>query len=134
MGYGLPAAIAAKLELPQREVICLAGDGCFQMVAQEFGTACQYGANIVVLISNNGMYGTIRMHQQRNYPMRPSGTDMVNPDFAALARAYGAFGATVADGADFPDALAEARGAGRPAILDLRVDPKALSPKLVLEG
>ncbi len=134
MGYGLPAAIAAKLELPQREVICLAGDGCFQMVAQEFGTACQYGANIVVLISNNGMYGTIRMHQQRNYPMRPSGTDMVNPDFAALARAYSAFGATVADGADFPDALAEARGAGRPAILDLRVDPKALSPKLVLEG
>ncbi len=134
MGYGLPAAIAAKLELPQREVICLAGDGCFQMVSQEFGTACQYGANIVVLISNNGMYGTIRMHQQRNYPKRPTGTAIVNPDFAALARAYGAFGATVEDGADFPDALAQARQAGRPAILDLRVDPKALSPKLLLEG
>lgn len=134
MGYGLPAAIAAKLQMPERDVICLAGDGCFQMVSQEFGTACQYGANIVVLISNNGMYGTIRMHQQRNYPMRPAGTDMVNPDFAALARAYGGFGAVVEDGAAFPDALAEARQAGRPAIIDLKVDPKALSPRLVLEG
>ncbi len=134
MGYGLPAAIAAKLAMPERDVICLAGDGCFQMVSQEFGTACQYGANIVVLISNNGMYGTIRMHQQRNYPKRPSGTDMVNPDFSALARAYGAFGATVEHGDAFPDALAEARRAGTPAIINLKVDPRALSPRLVLEG
>ncbi len=131
MGYGLPAAIAAKLQHPDREVICLAGDGCFQMVMQDFGTACQHGANIVVLISNNGIYGTIRMHQQRAYPGRPSGTSLTNPDFAALARAYGAHGATVTEDAAFPDALADARRAATPAVLDLRVDPAALSPRTV---
>lgn len=133
MGYGLPAAISAKLQAPDREVICLAGDGCFQMVSQEFGTACQYGANIVVLIANNAMYGTIRMHQQRHYPHRPSGTAIRNPDFAALARAYGGFGATVERDADFPEAFAQARTSGVPAILDLKLDPAALSPKLRLE-
>ncbi len=133
MGYGLPAAIAAKLADPAREVICLAGDGCFQMTAQEFGTACQYGANVVVLVSNNGMYGTIRMHQQRHYPGRPSGTALVNPDFAAWARSYGAFGETVERDEDFPGALDRARTAGKPALLDLMVDPRALSPKQVLE-
>ncbi|MCG8447347.1 MAG: thiamine pyrophosphate-binding protein [Hyphomicrobiales bacterium] len=134
MGYGLPAAISAKLQIPDRDVICLAGDGCFQMVSQEFGTACQYGANIVVLISNNAMYGTIRMHQQRHYPHRPSGTAILNPDFAALARAYGGFGATVECDADFPEAFAQARASGVPAILDLKLDPAALSPKLKLEN
>ncbi|SDL71845.1 acetolactate synthase-1/2/3 large subunit [Modicisalibacter muralis] len=134
MGYGLPAAVAAKLRHPDRDVICLAGDGCFQMVAQEFGTACQYGANVIVLVSNNGMYGTIRMHQERHYPGRPSGTQMTNPDFAALARAYGAHGATVTNDEDFLDAFEEARKAGKPAILDLRVSPEALSPKLHLTG
>ncbi|OSP54227.1 thiamine pyrophosphate-binding protein [Pseudoruegeria sp. SK021] len=134
MGYGLPAAIAAKLRFPERDSICLAGDGCFQMVSQEFGVACEYGANIIVLISNNGMYGTIRMHQQRHYPGRPSATRMVNPDFAALAQAYGAFGATVTRDEDFADAFAEARAAGRPAILELQVSPDALSPKMTLEG
>lgn len=133
MGYGLPAAIAAKLQHREREVICLAGDGCFQMVSQEFGTAAQQEAAIVVLIADNGMYGTIRMHQQRNYPHRPSGTALRNPDFAALARAYGGFGATVSSDAIFPDALAEARRSGLPAILHLKMDPKALSPKLLLE-
>lgn len=133
MGYGLPAAIAAKLQHREREVICLAGDGCFQMVSQEFGTAAQQEAAIVVLIADNGMYGTIRMHQQRNYPHRPSGTALRNPDFAALARAYGGFGATVSSDADFPEALAEARRCGLPAILHLKMDPKALSPKLLLE-
>ncbi|WP_099825198.1 thiamine pyrophosphate-binding protein [Oceaniglobus indicus] len=133
MGYGLPAAIAAKLQHPDREVICLAGDGCFQMVSQEFGTACEQGANIIVMISDNGMYGTIRMHQQRTYPGRPSGTRLKNPDFAALARAYDGFGATVTTTADFAPALAEARSAGRPAILHLRIDPSALSPKLILD-
>ncbi|MGQ7248590.1 thiamine pyrophosphate-binding protein [Halomonas sp. V046] len=133
MGYGLPAAVAAKLRYPQREVICLAGDGCFQMVSQEFGTACQYGANLIVLISNNGMYGTIRMHQQRKYPQRPSATDMVNPDFAALARAYGAFGAVVTRDDEFPEALAQARRAGTPAIIELRIDREALAPRLRLE-
>jgi acetolactate synthase-1/2/3 large subunit len=101
MGYGLPAAIAAKLEAPDRDVICLAGDGCLQMVIQEFGTAVQYGANVIVLVANNGVYGTIRMHQHRTYPGRPSGTDLINPDFAALAQAYGGYGATVTRDEDF---------------------------------
>ena len=133
MGYGLPAAIAAKLHTPEREVICLAGDGCFQMVAQEFATACQQGAAIVVLVCDNGMYGTIRMHQQRAYPGRPSATTLVNPDFAALARAHGGFGATVTRDAEFPAALAEARAARCPGILHLRLDPAALSPRLRLD-
>ena len=136
MGYGLPAAIAAKLEAPEREVVCLAGDGCFQMVSAELATAAEHGAGVVVLISNNGMYGTIRMHQERAYPGRPSGTAMRNPDFAALARAHGGHGATVERDEDFAPALEAARAAardGRPAVLDLRVDAAALSPKLVLE-
>ncbi|MGQ7249208.1 thiamine pyrophosphate-binding protein [Halomonas sp. V046] len=132
MGYGLPAAIAAKLRHPEREVVCLAGDGCFQMAMQEFGVACQYGANIIVLVSNNGMYGTIRMHQERTFPGRPSATRMVNPDFADLARSYGGFGATVTSDDDFPAALLAAQNAGVPAILDLKVDPQALSPKMTL--
>lgn len=134
MGYGLPAAIAAKLQHSDRDVICLAGDGCFQMVSQEFGTACEQEANIVVLVADNGMYGTIRMHQQRHYPGRPSGTQLKNPDFAALARAYGGFGATVAETADFAPAFAQARASGLPSILHLKLDPAALSPKLRLEG
>ncbi len=133
MGYGLPAAIAAKLEAPQRDVICLAGDGCLQMVVQEFGTAAQYGANVVVLVANNGVYGTIRMHQHRTYPGRPSGTALKNPDFAALAKAYGGYGATVERDEDFPAAFAKARQAGLPAMLDLKIDPRALSPRMVLD-
>ncbi|MEM8852241.1 MAG: thiamine pyrophosphate-binding protein [Pseudomonadota bacterium] len=129
MGYGLPAAVAAKIEAPQREVICLAGDGCFQMTCQEFGTACEVGANIIVLIANNGRYGTILMHQERHYPGRPSGTSLRNPDFAAWARAYGGFGETVARDEDFPAALTRARQAGVPAILDLKIDPRAVSPR-----
>ena len=127
MGYGLPAAISAKLMHPDRDVICLAGDGCFQMNGQEFGTAVQYGANIIVIIANNGVYGTIRMHQARQYPNRPSGTDMVNPDFAALARAYGAHGETVTQTEQFAAALARARAANKPAIIDLKTDPAAVS-------
>ncbi len=134
MGYGLPAAIAAKLQHPDRDVVCLAGDGCFQMVSQEFGTACEQNVAVIVLIADNGMYGTIRMHQQRHYPGRPSGTQMKNPDFAALAKAYGGFGATVSATAEFGPALAEARASGRAAILHLKLDPAALSPKLRLEG
>lgn len=134
MGYGLPAAVAAKLRYPEREVICLAGDGCFQMACQEFGTACQYGANIIVLVANNGMYGTIRMHQQRRYPQRPSATNLVNPDFAALAQAYGGYGEVVCNDSDIAPALARTRQAGRPAILELRLDRRALSPRLRLEN
>ncbi len=132
MGYGLPAAIAAKLEAPERDVICLAGDGCLQMVIQEFGTAVQYGANIIVLVANNGVYGTIRMHQHRTYPGRPSGTDLKNPDFAALAEAYGGYGAAVTRGEDFVEAFKAARAAKAPAIIDLKIDPRAVSPRMVL--
>jgi acetolactate synthase I/II/III large subunit len=134
MGYGLPAAIAAKLQHPDRDVICLAGDGCFQMVSQEFGTACEQGANVVVLISDNGMYGTIRMHQQRNYPLRPSGTKLTNPDFAALAESYGGLGITVTSDHEFPEALARARQSEVPCIIHLKLDPKALSPRQELEA
>lgn len=132
MGYGLPAAIAAKLEAPERDVICLAGDGCLQMVIQEFGTAVQYGADVVVLVANNGVYGTIRMHQHRTYPGRPSGTELKNPDFVALAKAYGGYGATVTRDEDFPDALSAARAADVPAIIDMKIDPRAVSPRMVL--
>ncbi|ERP96422.1 hypothetical protein Q669_29050 [Labrenzia sp. C1B10] len=133
MGYGLPAAIAAKLQHRDRDVICLAGDGCFQMVSQEFGTACEQGTNIVVIISDNGMYGTIRMHQQKHYPLRPSGTKLTNPDFAALAESYGGLGITVTKDEDFPEAFARARQASVPSIIHLKLDPNALSPKLTLE-
>ncbi len=133
MGYGLPAAVAAKLEQPEKEVVCLAGDGCFQMVMQEFGTAAQYGANVIVLIADNGMYGTIRMHQQKHYPKRPSGTQLVNPDFAAIARAYGGYGVLVETNADFEAALADARNANTPAIIHMKTAPAALSPKLLLD-
>ncbi|WP_282044785.1 thiamine pyrophosphate-binding protein [Roseibium album] len=128
MGYGLPAAVAAKLAFPGREVICFAGDGCLQMTMQEFGTACQEGANIIVLAIDNGMYGTIRMHQERTYPGRPSATKLVNPDFAALARTYGAFGATVETTEDFGPAYAAARASGKPAILHMKLDPEAITP------
>ena len=133
MGYGLPAAIAAKLQEPEREVICVAGDGCLQMVIQEFGTAVQYGANVVVLVANNSQYGTIRMHQHRTYPGRPIATALKNPDFAALARAYGGHGATVKRDEDFPEAFEAARRAGVPAVLDLKIDPRAISPGMILE-
>ncbi|POF34617.1 thiamine pyrophosphate-binding protein [Roseibium marinum] len=132
MGYGLPAAVAAKLAFPDREVVCFAGDGCLQMTLQEFGTACQEGANIIVLAIDNGMYGTIRMHQERNYPGRPSATRLVNPDFAALARSYGAFGETVEATDAFGPAYERARASGLPAILHLKLDPEALTPSASL--
>jgi acetolactate synthase-1/2/3 large subunit len=127
MGYGLPAAIAAKLEYPERPVICLAGDGCLQMTVNELSTAVQHGAAVVVIVANNGRYGTIRMHQERAYPGRVSGTDLVNPDFAALARAYGGHGETVESGEAFPAALARALASGVPAVVELRLDPGMLT-------
>ncbi|MEX5730069.1 acetolactate synthase-1/2/3 large subunit [Rhodovulum iodosum] len=132
MGYGFPAAIAAKLEHPDRPVICLAGDGCFQMTLNEMSTAVQHGANVVVIVANNGRYGTIRMHQEKTYPGRVSGTDLVNPDYAMLARAYGAHGETVTDQAAFAPALERALEAGRPAVIELMLDPEALSTGLTL--
>ncbi len=132
MGYGLPAALAAKLEFPERDVICFAGDGCFQMTGLEFGTAAQEGAAIIVLVIDNGMYGTIRMHQEREYPGRVSGTALRNPDFAALARSYGGHGETVTRTEEFAPAFERARASGLPAILHVIIDPEALTPTRTL--
>ncbi len=129
MGYGVPAAVAAKLLHPERDVVAIAGDGDFLMTGQELATAVQFDAAIVVLVVNNGMYGTIRMHQERHYPGRVSGTDLVNPDFAALAEAFGAHGAVVERTEDFAAAFDAALAAGRPALIELRVDPEALTPR-----
>jgi len=127
MGYGFPASVAASLQHPDRTVVCLAGDGCFQMTLNEMSTAMQHGAKPIVIVCNNGRYGTIRMHQEKTYPARVSGTDLANPDFAALARAYGGFGVTVTDGADLADAFAAASVAGVLAVIELKLDTEMLS-------
>lgn len=132
MGYGFPAAIAAKLHDPSRTVVCLAGDGCFQMTLNELSTAVQHGAAVIVVVANNGQYGTIRMHQERHYPGRVSGTRLANPDFAALARAYGGHGETVEHDADFPAAFARAAASGVVSVIELRLDPEALSTGMTL--
>ena len=134
MGYGVPAAIAAKIAQPHRTVVAFAGDGDFLMNGQELATAMQYGANVIVIVVNNGMYGTIRMHQEREYPARVSGTELQNPDFAALARAYGAFGETVEATEAFAPALARAMASGKPALIELRLDPEALTPTMTLSA
>jgi acetolactate synthase I/II/III large subunit len=128
MGYGLPAAVGAALAFPERLVVCFAGDGCFMMHGQEFATAVHHRLPIVVLVINNGMYGTIRMHQEREYPGRVSATALTNPDFAALARAYGGHGETVRETADFAGAWLRAANSGKPAIIDILIDPEALTP------
>jgi acetolactate synthase I/II/III large subunit len=133
MGYGVPAAIAAKAVHPDRPVVCVAGDGDFLMTGQELATAVQEELDIVVLVVNNGMYGTIRMHQERQYPGRVIGTDLRNPDFVALARAYGAHGALVERSEEIGAALDEALGAGRPALIELRVDPRAITPRQTID-
>jgi acetolactate synthase I/II/III large subunit len=127
MGYGFPAAIAAKIAHPGRTVVCLAGDGCFQMTLNEISTAVQYGANVITVVCNNGQYGTIRAHQERHFPGRVSGTALANPDFAALARAYGGHGETVERTADFAGAFARAQASKLPAVIELRLDPEALT-------
>jgi acetolactate synthase I/II/III large subunit len=127
MGFGVPAALAAKLVHPRRTVVAVAGDGDFLMTGHELATAVQHRLDVVVLVVDNGMYGTIRMHQERAYPGRVVATDLVNPDFAALALAYGAAGEMVEDTAAFPAAFERALAAGRPALLHLRVDPEAIS-------
>ncbi len=132
MGYGVPAAIAAKLLYPQRTVVACAGDGCFLMTGQELATAVQYDAPIVVLVFDNCMYGTIRMHQEREYPGRVIGTALKNPDFAALAHAYGALGFHVTRTADFPQAFREAQAAKKPALIHINIDPEAISPTTTL--
>jgi acetolactate synthase-1/2/3 large subunit len=132
MGYGVPAAVAMKRLYPERPVVCIAGDGDFLMNGQEFATAVQYGLPLVVVIADNGIYGTIRMHQERDYPGRVVATDLRNPDFPAYARAFGGFGATVERSADFPAAFREAQASGKPAIIRLAIDPEAITPVTTL--
>ncbi len=132
MGYGLPAAIAAKVAFPERTVLCFAGDGDFQMNCQELGTAMQAGAQPIVFILNNGTYGTIRAHQERTYPARVSGTDLQNPDFVMLARAYGYHAERVERTEDFPAAFARARASRTGAVLDLVISAEALTPRQTL--
>ncbi|QEN84928.1 thiamine pyrophosphate-binding protein [Labrys sp. KNU-23] len=132
MGYGLPAAIAAKVAVPFRTVVCFAGDGDFQMNCQELGTAMQAGAQPIVLIVNNGIYGTIRAHQERTYPARVSGTTLENPDFVELARAYGFHAERVSATRDFPAAFGRALKSTTGAVLDIVVSPEALTPRQTL--
>jgi len=132
MGYGVPAAIAAKIAHPDRLVLCFAGDGDFQMTSQELATARQAGACPIILILNNGIYGTIRAHQERHYPARVSGTDMVNPDFVQLARAYGFHAERVEVTGDFAAAFDRARASSTGAVLDLNISPEALTPRQTL--
>jgi len=134
MGYGVPAAIAAKRLMPERTVIAFAGDGDFLMTGQELATAMQYELPIVIVIADNGMYGTIRMHQERHYPARVIGTELKNPDFVALARAYGAFGALVEKTGDFTAAFDGALASGKPAVIHLKVDPQAITPATTIDA
>ena len=132
MGYGVPAAIGVKRLYPDRTVVAFSGDGDFLMNGQDFATAVQFDAPIIVIIADNGLYGTIRMHQERHYPGRISATHLRNPDFAAYARAFGGFGVTVENTADFPAAFQAAEKSGQPAIVHLRIDPEAITPTQTL--
>ncbi len=134
MGYGLPAAVGAKRMYPDRTVVCFAGDGCFMMHGQEFATAVQYQLPIVVLIFDNGMYGTIRMHQERNYPGRVSATQLHNPDFSAYAQAFGGHGERVETTEQFAPAFERALASGKPAILHCLLDPEAITPTTTLSA
>ena len=127
MGYGFPAAVSASIAHPEKTVVCLAGDGCFQMTLNEMSTATQHGSKPIVVVMNNGRYGTIRMHQEKTYPGRVSGTECASPDFAALARAYGGHGETVRDGAEFADAFARAQTSGVLAVIECVLDPDVMS-------
>ena len=132
MGYGIPAAIAAKVVHPDRIVVCVSGDGDFLMSGHELAAAVQEETPIIVLVVNNGMYGTIRMHQERLFPGRVIGTDLVNPDFVMWATAFGAYGELVTRSEDFPDAFERALAERRSALLELRVDPEAITPRQTL--
>ena len=134
MGYGVPSAVAAKLVHPDRPVISFSGDGDFLMCGQELATAAQYDLKIVFIVMNNGMYGTIRMHQERDYPGRVSGTELKNPDFAALARAYGLHGEIVGKTADFEPAFERAMKAKTASLIELRLDPEAITTRTTLSA
>ena len=133
MGYGLPAAIAAKLLYPSRTSICFAGDGCFLMASQELATAVQYKANIIVVIVNNGMYGSIRMHQERHYPGNVWATDLGNPDFVELAKSYGAYAERVKDTSEFEGAFKRAISSNKPAVIELVTDKDILTPRMTVQ-
>jgi acetolactate synthase-1/2/3 large subunit len=134
MGYGVPAAIGAKALYPDRTVIACAGDGCFMMNGQELATAAQFGLNVIVLVFNNSTYGTIRMHQEREYPARTIGTDLRNPDFAAYARSFGCHGSTVRKTSEFAAAFEEAMACGKPALIEIVTDADQISPTATLSG
>jgi acetolactate synthase-1/2/3 large subunit len=134
MGYGFPAAVAAQRLHPDRTVVCVSGDGDFLMTGQEFATAVQYGLPVITLIYDNGMYGTIRAHQERHYPGRVIATALSNPDFAAYAKAFGGFGVAVERTEDFPAAFKAAQESRRPAIIHLKADPQALTPGATLDA
>jgi acetolactate synthase-1/2/3 large subunit len=134
MGYGPPAAIGIKKIWPERVVFCLAGDGDFLMNGQEFATAVQYNIPVIIAVVDNGMYGTIRMHQEREYPSRVIATELKNPDFAAYARAFGGFGATVERTGDFAAAFDAAVASGKPAIIHLKVNAQAITPSTTIDA
>ncbi|HEY7230476.1 MAG TPA: thiamine pyrophosphate-binding protein [Pseudolabrys sp.] len=132
MGYGLPAALAMQTLHRDRTVVCVTGDGDFLMTGQDFATAVQYELPVIVLVADNGIYGTIRMHQERDYPGRVIATDLRNPDFVAYALAFGGYGALVEKTSEFPAAFAAARASGRPSIIHLKIDPDAITPATTL--
>jgi len=134
MGYGVPAAIAAKVVHPEKTVIACSGDGCFMMSAMELATAARYNTGVIFLVFNNGMYGTIRMHQERDYPARVSGTELTNPDFILFAQSFGLHAARVEKTEEFPAALAAARAADKPALIEITIDPEAIGPTATLSG
>ncbi len=134
MGFGVPAAVALKRVMPDRTVVAFCGDGDFLMNGQEFATAVQYDLPIIVVVIDNGMYGTIRMHQEREYPGRISATQLRNPDFAAYARAFGGHGETVEETQQFLPAFQRALASGKPAILHVKVDPEAITPTTTLSA
>jgi len=134
MGYGVPAAVAAAITHPARTVVSFSGDGCFLMNGQEMATAVQYGAKVIFIVINNGMYGTIRMHQEREYPARVSGTALHNPDFAAMGRAFGLAGEVVTRTEEFRPALERALSRKESTLLEIRIDPEAITPRTTLSA
>jgi len=138
MGYGVPAAVMASIVAPERTVINFAGDGDFLMTSQELATAVQHGGAPICIVFNNGMYGTIRMHQEKNHPSRVYGTQLMNPDFAKYAESFGGKGFTVATNAEFEAAFAAAlihtRTAKKPVVIELKVDPQDLTPSATLDA
>ena len=134
MGYGVPSGVAAGIRHPDRVVVSFNGDGCFQMNGLEIGTAVQYGTKTIFIVVNNGMYGTIRMHQETHYPKRKSGTDLYNPDFAALARSFGAIGETVTNTSDFADVFERCCAANGPSLIELVIEPDAVLPTNTLSA